>query len=202
LLLLKEDPPPAGGVTPRVLGLYCQGEGEPFEQYRAVLDAMAASLTLERTADWAEERLDNGALVFRLPKSWQHVRQQAGTGIRMDQYSSPPLGAEKNLQTVHASLTVKREPAPAGLEAFYTSVRDTLGPNFGLIAHDPWGDGYVDQMFVETGISSARIKRYYRVVGQTGYSLAFEARDDVYQRGQAWFEMIADTLVVGPAHPR
>jgi hypothetical protein len=61
-----------------------------------------------------------------------------------------------------------------------------------------WGDGYADVMQTETPLSASRLKRFYRVAGGRGYSLAFEAREDVFHGVAPWFDLIAGTLKVGP----
>jgi hypothetical protein len=197
LLLLKEQQPPPGSSTSRVFGLYCQGDAEPFEQYRPLLESMAASLALERVEDYVPHRVPEHGLLLRLPPSWRHVRRLTAGGARIDHFTSPALGIEKNGETVHASLTVTVEPAPTGLAAYYQDVRQKLGPNFQVVTHAEWGDGYVDLMAVETPMSASRIRRFYRVSGQTGCSLAFEAREDVFQRASRWFDFIAETLRLG-----
>jgi hypothetical protein len=160
---------------------------------------MAASLGRERPEAGPEYRIPDLSVALRIPKSWEHERRiGGGAGTRLDQFSSPALGADKNVQTAHASLTLSVEPAPQGLDEYYKAVRQKLGPNFGLVSHGIWKDGYVDVMRVETPVAASRIKRFYRVSGTRGYSLVFEARDDVFQRGSRWFDLIADTLRLGP----
>jgi hypothetical protein len=158
---------------------------------------MAASLTLERTQDWPEVRVPEASVSLRLPKSWHHLRRTAGGGVLIEQFTSPALGVDKGAQTVHASLALSIEPATGGLDGYYGSVRRKLGPNFMLASHGKWKDGYVDLLDVETPMASSRIKRFYRVSGTKGYSLAFEARDDAYPRAAVWFDLIADTLQIG-----
>jgi len=198
LLLLKELKPPTGREVPRVFGLFCQGEAAPFERYGPLLGQMAASLGLERVQDYAVHEVPERQLLLRLPKSWRHVRRLTADGTRIDHFTSPPLGVEEGGETVHASLTVSIEPAPQGLDAYYNEVRRKLGPNFEVVSHASWKDGYVDLMAVETQMASSRIKRFYRVSGTTGYSLAFEARNDVFYGASPWFDFIAETLRIGP----
>jgi hypothetical protein len=197
LLLLKENAPSAGKPT-RVFGLYCQGEAASFAQYASVVETMSASLALQRDEDWQVHRDPKLALALRLPTAWKRARTISGGGTYIEIFTSPPLGADKNYETVHASLTISVEPAPGGLDAYYNSVREKLGPNFALISHGIWKDGYVDVMRVETPLSASRIKRFYRVSSGRGYSLVFEGRDDIYQGATRWFDLIADTLRVGP----
>lgn len=197
LLLVTEQERPAGRDA-RVFGLYCQGETANFAEYAALIDAMAATLTLERSGDWPEHSVPDLALALRLPASWKQTRRFSGGSTRIEQFASPALGADKNQQTVHALLTISVEPAPDGLDAYYDGVRTKLGPNFALVTHGIWKDGYLDVMHVETPMAASRIKRFYRVSNGRGYSLAFEARDDVYLGASRWFDLIADTLRVGP----
>ena len=46
-------------------------------------------------------------------------------------------------------------------------------------------------------MAESRAKRFYRVVEGRGYSLAFEARADVYPRVSRWCDMFAATLKAG-----
>jgi hypothetical protein len=196
LLLLSQEPLPAG-AAPRVFGLYCQGEAASFAQYAPVLDEMAASLTLERVEDWRELRIPHAALSLRVPKSWQHLRRTSGGGVHVEQFTSPTFAVEKGAETVHASLTVSIEPAPNGLDGYYKAVKQKLGPNFGVVNHVSWNDGYADVLHVETPMASSYIKRFFRVASGRGYSLVFEARSDAYQRAAPWFDLIANTLRIG-----
>ena len=196
LLLLAQEPVPVGGAL-RVFGLYCQGEAASFAQYAPVLDEMAASLMIERVEDWSELRIPQAKLALRVPKSWQHLRRTSGGGVRLEQFTSPALAVDKGAETVHASLTVSIEPAPDGLDSYYKAVQRMLGPNFGVVTHASWKDGYADVLHVETPMASSYIKRFFRVSGANGYSLVFEARSDAYQRAAPWFDLIADTLRVG-----
>jgi hypothetical protein len=198
LLLLKEIEPPPGQQVPRVFGLFCQGQAEPFERYHPILEQMAASLGLERVQDYVVHEVPERQLLLRLPKSWRHVRRLTADGTRIDHFTSPPLGVEEGGTTVHASLTVTVGPAPHGLDAYYNEVRRKLGPNFEVVNHAKWKDGYMDLMAVETQMASSRIRRFYRVSGKAGYSLAFEARNDVFYGASPWFDFIAETLRVGP----
>ena len=52
-------------------------------------------------------------------------------------------------------------------------------------------------MGAETPMSASRVKRFYLVAGGRGYSLAFEAREDVFARVSRWCDLIAETFKVG-----
>jgi hypothetical protein len=65
------------------------------------------------------------------------------------------------------------------------------------VSHAPWNDGYLDVLSSETPIAESRVRRYYRVSGARGYSLTFEAREDVYPRVYQWCDIIAGTLRIG-----
>ena len=191
LLLLQE------GAT--VYGLYSQGEAQPFERQFPVLDEMARSLTLERSSAYREERDDNFGFAIRIPPSWRETRRFSGGGTLLMQFASPALDADKNGQTVHASLTLTVEPAPAagGVDAFYKATRQKQGEAFRVASHAPWRDGYLDVLTSETPIAESRVRRYYRVADGRGYSLTFEAREDVYGRVYRWCDVIAATLRTG-----
>lgn len=188
LLLLEEKG--------RVFGLYCQGDPAAFEAARGLLEEMGLSLTLERAESYPETRDDKLGFSIRLPPSWKQTRRFAGGGTELFQFTSPPLAVDKGGQTVHASLTLTLEKAPAsgGAQAYYDAARLKLGEAFKVVSHEPWRTGFVDVMSVETPISASRVKRFYDVTGSRGVSLAFEARSDVFGRVSRWCDLIASTL--------
>jgi len=192
-LLLVED---AG----KVYGLFAQGDAAPFAAQLATLEEMAKSLTLERPTEYPLHSSEKLGFSIRIPPSWRSTRSFSGGGTYLTQFTSPPLGADKNRQTVHAALTVTVEPlgGDGSLEFFYKATREKLGDAFQLIQHSRWRDGYVDVMRTETPVAASRVKRFYRVDGSRAYTLACEARDDVYHRVSRWCDMIAGTLVTGP----
>jgi hypothetical protein len=192
LLLLQEGS--------RVFGLYAQGEVAPFERQRATLEEMTRSLTLERAQTYPEEREPRFGFRIRIPPSWRSARSFSSGGTLLKQFTSPPLAADRNRETVHGSLTLTVEPlsGDATLDGFYAATRQKLGDSYLILSHDPWKDGYVDVMKTETPISVSWVKRFYRAAGGRGYILAFEARDDVFQRVSKWCDIIAGTLETGP----
>jgi hypothetical protein len=191
LLLLQEGA--------RVYGLYCQGGASLFGQNQPALEEMASSLTLERPASYTERRNQASGLSIRLPVSWKSTRSISGGGTLLMQFTSPALAADKSRQTVHASLTLTVEPLPssASLESFYVGARAKLGESFQVLSHDVWKDGYVDVLRTETPMAESRSKRFYRIAQGRGYTLAFEAREDVFQRVSRWCDMISETLKIG-----
>jgi len=191
LLLLQEES--------RVYGLYSQGEARLFERQFPVLDEMARSLTLERPASYPEERNDKFGFSIRIPPSWRETRSFSGGETLLTQFTSPAMGADKSGQTVHASLTLTVEPLPAEgtLDNFYKATRAKQGEAFRVVSHSTWRDGYADVLRSETPIAESRVKRFYRLAGGRGYSLTFEAREDVYPRASRWCDMIAGTLRTG-----
>jgi hypothetical protein len=191
LLLLQEDG--------RVYGLYAQGESDSFDKYASVLAEMAQSLTLERPASYPEYRNDKFAFSLRVPPSWERTQSFSGAGTYLVQFKSPPLAADRNRQTVHASLTATVEPIgeDGGVDTYYDQTRRKLGDAFQVVTHNRWKDGWVDVMRTETPIASSRVKRFYRGADKRGYSLTFESREDVFPRGQQWYDAIAMTLKTG-----
>jgi hypothetical protein len=181
-----------------LVGLYAQGEATQFEAQRAALDEMAESLTIERPASWRERRNPRYAFSLRVPVSWQHARSLGSGGRYMEQFTSPPLAAERQ-ETVHASLMLTVEPLAEGMgiAEFYEESRRRLGDAVPVLRHEAWKDGYADLLKTETPVSEARSKRFYRVANGRGYAVAFEAREDVFHRVSAWADQIADTLAVG-----
>jgi hypothetical protein len=195
-------PTPAAPTAPPtawVYGLYAQGEAAAFESQLPVVEEMAKSLTLERPALYPVEKNRELGFALRVPPSWRSSRTFSGGGTFVEQYTSPPFGADKQ-QTVHASLTLTVEQAPGdgSAEAYQKATMDKLGDAFVVISHQAWRDGYADVLHSETPVAVTRSKRYYRTAAGRGYSLALEARDDIYPRAWRWCDMIAATLEVGP----
>jgi hypothetical protein len=193
LLLLLAD----GG---KVIGLYAQAPTASFERQLPLLLEMQRSLSLEKPALWDERRDAAFGYALRLPSSWRESRRFAGGSSLLVQFTSPALAADRDGQTVHASLTLTAEKAPGntGVEGFYQATRTKLGESFTILSHEPWRGGYVDLMRTETPVAISRVKRFYRVEGSRGYCLAFESRDDVAARAESWFDLIAGTLLLGP----
>jgi hypothetical protein len=186
----------------RIFGLYAQGQAAAFDRARKLLDAMAASLTLERAAAYPEVRDAAFGFSLRIPPSWRETRHFAGGGTLLLQFASPPLAVDKDRQTVHASLTLAVEPlsrSEADLEAYYDATRLKLGDAFKIVSHEAWQGGYVDVMKTETTVSAARVKRFYAFAAGRGYTLTFEAREDVYPRVAGWADLIASTFHAGLA---
>jgi hypothetical protein len=188
-LLLVQD----GGY---VWGLHAQGAPAGFEGQRPVVEAMEKSLTFERPRDYTEHRQERQGVAIRVPASWT-IGQNFSTGATyLLQFLSPPLAVDKR-QTLHASLTLNVEPAPAaGLDAYYASVRQRLGDAYKVLTEVSWRGGRVVMMRVETPLAVSRTKRYYWTAGQRGYSLTCEAREDVFLRVTRWCDVIASTLEI------
>jgi hypothetical protein len=194
LLLLKEGQ--------RVVGLYTQGEAPLFERHFALLQEMAKSLTLERPANYPERRNERFGFSLRVPPSWRETRNFSGGGTLLMQFQSPPLLAEAGRQTIHAYLNLAVEPLESGdgLEEYYLGTRKKLGDSFLVLTHSRWRDGYVDLARMETPVAVSRIKRFYRVDKGRGYSLSFEAREDVHVRVSRWYDLIASSLKTESEH--
>ncbi|HVR72500.1 MAG TPA: hypothetical protein VMT87_16820 [Vicinamibacteria bacterium] len=183
----------------RVYGLYAQGEAGRFQEHEAAVDEMEKSLAPERPERYPEHRNEKLGFSVRVPGSWGTTRNFSGGGTFLMQFTSPALGAE-NGQTVHAALTLTSEAAPGdgSLDAFYGAIRSRLGEPFRVLNHTAWNDGYMDVERAETPMAVSRVKRFYRVHQGRGYTLAFEAREDVFHRVSRWCDIIAATLAVGP----
>jgi hypothetical protein len=183
----------------RVVGLYAQGEAGAFSRHKEILDDMVASLSLERPAAYREVKDPRFRFTIRIPPSWAESRRLRGPRTTLVQFASPPLAADKGGQTVHASLTVAAEEigGEGNLEAFYDNTRLKLGSAFDILGHRSWRGGYADEMGAETSMAASRAKRFYLAADGRGYSLAFEARDDVFARVSRWCDLIAETFKVG-----
>ena len=191
LLLVQEES--------RVYGLHAQGPSAGFHEHEAAINLLLRSLTLERWAHYVEDHNPEFRYALRVPPSWKSTRSMSGGGTYLKQYTSPAFGMDKGGQTVHASLTITAEAVAPGTtsDAFYKSKNDKLGESFQLFSHTPWKDGWVDLMRTETPMTESRGKRFYRVSENRGYTLAFEARADVYPRVARWCDMIAASFRSG-----
>lgn len=184
----------------RIVGLYAQGPAELFRDQEASVRDVLASLALERAEAYVEQKHEAFGFSIRLPPSWKTSRTLSGGGSFMAQYASPALGLDREA-ALHASLTVTVEPLADGvtLARYYDETRQKLGDAFKVLDHRTVEDGYVDVMISETPMAVSRIKRFYRTAGGRGYSLTFEARDDVYDGAAGWFDLVAGTFRLGPA---
>jgi hypothetical protein len=191
LFLLQEDN--------RAYGLHAQGSAEGFLAQEPALVEMVKSFSLERWALYTEERNETYRYAMRVPPSWKSTRTFSGGGTYLKQFTSPAMGMDTGGQTAHASLIITVENVPAGqtAQAFHTATQARLGENYQLLGHTAWKDGFVDLLRTETPMSESRVRRFYRVVDGRAYTLAFEARSDVYPRVSRWTDMIATTLKVG-----
>src|SRR5260221_12561628 len=118
---------------------------------------MARSLTLERPAQYAEERNDKFAFAWRVPPSWRQARSFSSGTTFLQQYTSPAFGADKR-QTVHASLTLTVEPpgSEGTVDAYYKATMDKAGDTVSVLSHTPWRGGYVDRQPPQTPVGGAR----------------------------------------------
>lgn len=191
LLLLQE--------ADRAYGLHAQGPAAGFREQEESIAEMLRSFSLERWALYAEERNDAYRYAMRIPPSWKASRTFSGGGTHLKQFTSPPFGLDGSGQTAHASLTITAESLPAGatIDTFYQAAQAKLGEAFQLLGHAKWKNGYTDVLRTETPMSESRIKRYYRIAEGRGYTLAFEARADVYPRVSRWCDMIAAAFKAG-----
>jgi hypothetical protein len=183
----------------RLFGLYAQGAAPLFEKNASAIEEMARTFTPERLAEYPVRREDEFGFSLRVPPSWRETRRFAGKGTLLLQYSSPALAADRNRQTVHASLTMTVEPVDEGTtpESYYDASLKRLGENVAVLKHDRWEGGFADVMRTETPLAISDLKRFFRVEGRRGYTLAFESRDDVFPRVSRWYDQIASSLRTG-----
>jgi hypothetical protein len=186
----------AGG---RVHGLYAQGASGPFAAAESVIVAMEESLNIETPALYPLIREVSQGYSLRIPPTWEQTQKLSSQGKSVVQYTSPALGAERNRQTVHASLTLTVEPLKPGvdLEQFYSAAMAKHGDTFLVVSHEPWRGGYADLVRMETSMASSELRRFFRVDGGKAYTLSFEGRDDIFPRVSPWCDLIASTLMVG-----
>jgi len=186
-LLLLQD---AGHVW----GLYTEADAAAFTEYKGVVEEMEKSLTLERPKDGTPHQEPRYGLSIRVPPSWKTGQKFSSEANYLHQLLSPPMTLDKTVP-LGAALTVTVEPAPAGgLDPYYASVRQRLGDGYVVLTHVTWRGGYVDMMRTETALAVARVKRYFWTSGTRGYSIACEAREDVFPRVTRWCDVIVSTL--------
>jgi hypothetical protein len=192
-------PSPEAAPVAYVYGLYAQGETAAFDSQLPLVEEMARSLTLERPAQYSEERNERFGFALRVPPSWRQARSFSSGSTFLQQYTSPAFGADKR-QTVHASLTLTVEPAggEGTVDAYCKAAMAKAGDTVSVLSHTRWRGGYVDVQHSETPVAVTRARRYFRVADGRGYSLACDARDDIYPRVSHWCDMIAATLRIGP----
>lgn len=181
-----------------VWGLHSQAASATFEEQRAVIEEMEKSLTLEKPREYPEYRQDRQGFAIRVPESWSRGQNFSAGGTYLIQFISPALAAD-NRQTQHASLTVTVEPAPGdgSLDQYYSTVRQRLGEPNKLLTELSWRGGRVAMFRIETPLAASRVKRYFWTSGARGYTVACEAREDVFLRVTRWCDVIASSLEIG-----
>jgi hypothetical protein len=194
LLLLLEEA--------RVFGLYSQGQAGPFDEQLPLVEEMQDSLVAERAAYYKPYGNDRFGFTLRTPPSWSQTRTFSGGEAYLVQFSSPPVGLERD-QTLHASLTLNVEASrgDGSAESFYRSAQETIGEAHRIISHAPWRGGYADLTRQETPVAVSRAKRFYLAGGGRGYTLSCEARDDVFHTVSRWCDAIAETLTLDSRTP-
>jgi hypothetical protein len=182
-----------------VFGLHIGGEAARYLELEPELEVMLSSFTLERPANYPASSDSEFRYSLRVPPTWREGRHFTRGGSAFAQYVSPAVGIDPGSHTVHASLSLSVEPAPAPgtLDAYYEAVKARLGDTAVILAHDEWPGGYVDVLRTESAMTVSRTRRYYRVAEGRGYSLSCESREDVQQRVFRWCDMIASTLRIG-----
>jgi hypothetical protein len=179
-------------------GVRVEADEPGRQKHRAALEALASSFTLERPERYPERHEPEVGLRVRIPPSWRELRR-IRSGERLVLVLASPALAVADGTTAHASLMLTAEPAGAGgLAAYYQRTREGLGSGFRLVSHREVPDGYVDEMVVDTPVSTSRSRRFYRAAGTRACLLAFDAGDDVYWDVAPWFDLIAGTLVLEP----
>jgi len=193
LLLLQEGE--------SVYGLHCQGAAGAFEVRSQALAEITRSLTLERLASYPEHKDAQLGFSLRLPPCWTSTRAFSGGGSHVEQFASPALAAERQGPTVHATLTLTVEPAQGDLDAHYQVCKQRLGDAYQVFSHTKWRGGYVDVLGSETQMAVSRSKRLLRLGGGRAYTLALEAREDVYPRAARWYDLIAGSFEIAGEGP-
>lgn len=200
LVLVEEDTGVAAGtptVARLVYGLHVRVQASAYDQQARVVDELVRSFTLERARGWTDVGDARFGFTLRVPVSWPETRRFSSSERLLVQYTSPAWAADRGRDTVHTSfsVTVESLPPAATLASFYSTVLERQGDPLQVETHRPWGAaGFVDAARVETSLSTARQKRFYRVAGGYGYTLAFEGREDTFQRAAAWCDQIAATF--------
>lgn len=198
LVLVEEQAPsPQTAAARMVYGLHVRVQAALHDRQAAVVDELVRSFTLERPQTWKDASDPRFGFALRVPESWPETRRFSSSERLLVQFTSPALAADRGGATVHTSFSLTVEPlqADATLASFYETALKRQGDPVEVQTHRPWGTtGFVDVARIETSLAAARQKRFYRVAGRYGYTLAFEGRDDTFQRATAWCDQIAATF--------
>jgi hypothetical protein len=161
-----------------------------------------ASVSLEKAADWPEERF--GGMVARAPSVWSRGSRFSNATKAMMQFKSLPLAVDKGTDTIHGFVTLSKEsvPAPGDLEAFRKLLKDRATDTVVVMEHLPWAPlgsaddalGYADYLRSGTTLSATRSRRFVTVRNGVGLILSCEARADAFDRLEPWCQRMAETV--------
>jgi len=184
----------------RFFGAWARGSEAALNRYSARLDGLFASLTLEIPEKWPEERF--GGMTARVPSSWTRASRLSNDSNATMQFRSLALAVDKGTDTIHGFVTLSKEPAPGGLDAYALALKERASDTVVLIQHQPWtppgssdpNAGYADFLRSGTTLSATRSRRWFTVHNQVALVLSCEARADAFDRLEPWCVRMAQTI--------
>jgi hypothetical protein len=143
-------------------------------------------------------------MAVRAAPSWNRGSRLSNATNASMQFKSPALAVEKGTATIHAFVTLSKEPVPApgDLDAYDRMVRTRAAETVARLDRTRWPaiagldrpEGYVDYLRSGTPVSSTRIKRWIAVRNGVGLTLICEARSDAFDRAEPWCRRMAATV--------
>jgi len=186
----------------RFIGAWARGSDAAMKRYQERIDVLMASLRLENTSDWPEERL--AGMAVRAASSWTRGSRLSNATNASMQFKSPPLFVDKGTDTIHGFVTLTKEPVPppGDLEAFFKMVRSRASDTVARLDHAEWAPtpgidrpaGYADYLRSGTPLTSTRIRRWITVKNGVGLTFTCEARADAFERLDPWCRRMAPTV--------
>jgi hypothetical protein len=184
------------------IGAWARGTATAMKTYEGVIEILMASLRVENTPRWPEERF--GGMAVRAAPSWVRGSRLSNETNASMQFKSPALVVEKGTATIHGFVTLTKEPVPApgDLDAFDRMVRSRAAETVARLDHVKWAptqgldrpEGYADYLRSGTPVSSTRLRRWITVKNGVGLTLTCEARSDAFDRVDPWCRRMATTV--------
>jgi hypothetical protein len=186
----------------RFFGAWVRGSDASMKRYQPRIEALLASLRVENSAEWPEERF--AGMAVRASPTWTRGSRLSNSTNATMQFKSPPFFVDKGTDTIHGFITLAKEPVPApgDLEAFSKMVKSRASDTVARIEHSAWSptpgldrpEGYADYLRSGTPLVSTRIRRWITVRNGVGLTLTCEARADAFERLDPWCRRMAATV--------
>jgi hypothetical protein len=182
-------------VEGTLYGLFARGETPTMDAYREALDRTWADYSLEKAKYFDVYAAPGGDVVIRHPGSWERTQtvSQPGESLFVG-FRSPPLAVEKDGTTVHATLevTVNQAPAELTVEKFYAARTETLGDTHRLLEHQELESlSAISALYhVETQLATFLERTVFAVRDGKSFIYKFNCRNQVYRAIEPWIDEI------------